>query len=244
MKNSKKFVKTAFVRTVLAVLFAAGVFSLAGCGRTGDDSKKADTAVQHEIPETEPESMGAQTDAATAKMQGGEEGSAARAYSDGEAGGAARAYSDKEKEHVADSKVWTQEMVDEADRKDRAIREEKIKASGGGISEEEAIEIARKAMETDMGEKAKELEVCIYPEVMSFGWKLRLYDITDWEEYKGKGEVAYSVEFNNAGSMENPEDFEDYITYQCMVNAVDGSICGAYSLGWDLDIDKIVWYEH
>ena len=102
-----------------------------------------------------------------------------------------RAYSDSEKERMEELKPvntqgWTQEKIDEANRRDRAILEEKVKAAGG-ISEDEAIEIARKAM-------------------------------------------------------------EDFCNYNCFVNAVDGSICSAYSLSGDLgpywDIDDFVWYEH
>ncbi len=142
------------------------------------------------------------------------------------------------------SQGWTQEKIDEAERRDRALLEEKVKAAGG-ISEDEAIEIARKAMETDIGEKAKELEVCIYPDLASNGWKLRLWDITDWDEYKDKGEIAYSVQFGNKEEVVDPKDF---CNYNCFVNAVDGSICGAYSLSGDVglywDADDLVWYEH
>ena len=142
------------------------------------------------------------------------------------------------------SQGWTQEKIDEAERRDRALLEEKVKAAGG-ISEDEAIEIARKAMETDIGEKAKELEVCIYPDLASNGWKLRLWDITDWDEYKDKGDIAYSVQFGNKEEVVDPKDF---CNYNCFVNAVDGSICGAYSLSGDVglywDADDLVWYEH
>ena len=145
---------------------------------------------------------------------------------------------------AVNSQGWTQEKIDEADRRDRAALEEKVKAAGG-ISEDEAIEIARKAMEADIGEKAEKLEVCIYPDLASNGWKLRLFDITDWDEYKDKGDIAYSVQFGNKEEVIDPEEFCDY---HCMVNAVDGSICGAYSLSGDVglywDIDDIVWYEH
>ena len=98
------------------------------------------------------------------------------------------------------------------------------------------------AMEADIGEKAKELKVYISPEAESHGWKLGLWDITDEDEYKG--DIAYSVYFYNVETMEEPEDF---FAYNCYVNAVDGSICGAYSLSGDdryLDYDDIVWYEH
>lgn len=46
-------------------MFAVGALSLSGCGRTGDDSERADTEVQHEISETEPKSMEVQTDTDT-----------------------------------------------------------------------------------------------------------------------------------------------------------------------------------
>ncbi len=145
---------------------------------------------------------------------------------------------------AVNSQGWTQEKIDEAERRDRALLEEKVKAAGG-ISEDEAVEVARKAMEADIGEKAKKLEVRIYPDLAANGWKLRLYDITDWDEYKDKGDIAYSVQFGNKEKVVDPEEFCDY---HCMVNAVDGSICGAYSLSGDVglywDIDDIVWYEH
>lgn len=144
---------------------------------------------------------------------------------------------------VFNSQGWTQEKIDEANRKDRALREEKVKAAGG-ISEDEAIEIARKTMEADIGsEKAKELEVSIEPDFASNGWKLYLGDTTDSHEYKG--EIAYFVNFGNKEEGVDPEDF---CIYTCVVNALDGSICGAYSLsgdvGADVDIDDFVWYEH
>lgn len=210
MKNFK-----GFVRPVLAALFAVGVLSLTGCGRTGDSSEQVDTAVQYEISEAEPKSTEAQTDVDTAQIQ-----------------------------ETVNSQDWTREKIDEAERRDRAVLEEKVRALGG-ISEDEAIEFARKAMEADIGEKAKELEVCIYPDLAANGWKLRLFDITDWDEYKDRGDIAYSVQFGNKEDVADPKDF---FNYNCFVNAVDGSICGAYSLSGDLgaywDIDDFIWYEH
>lgn len=139
----------------------------------------------------------------------------------------------------------TQEQMDAEDlAKDlsqRAMLEEKVKAAGG-INEEDAIEIARKAMEADIGEKSKELKIYISRKAESYGWKLELCDITDEDEYKG--DIAYSVNFDNVEEMEKPEDF---FAYSCYVNAVDGSICCAYSISGDdryLDEDDIVWYEH
>lgn len=232
MKEYKKF-----VRTILMFLFAWGVFSLTGCGQIDDDIGQMDTTVQYQILEAGPNSTEVQSDVGTAQTQDNaqEQDEGMRSIMS--------AYSDREKEAV-NSQGWTQEKIDKADRRDRAVLEEKVKAAGG-ISEDEAIEIARKAMEADIGEKAKELEVRIYPDVASNGWKLRLYDITDWDEYKDKGDIAYSVQFGNKEEVTDPKEFCDY---HCMVNAVDGSICGAYSLSGDVglywDYDDFVWYEH
>ena len=137
---------------------------------------------------------------------------------------------------AVNSQDWTQEKIDEADQRDRAIREEKIKAAGG-ISEDEAIEIARKAMETDIGETAKELEVVISSDYTKNGRKLYLFE--------DGGVVYYSVHFANKEEVIDPEDF---CNYNCKVNAVDGSIYEAYSISGDVglywDYDDFIWYEH
>ncbi len=70
----------------------------------------------------------------------------------------------------------------------------------------------------------------------SYGWKLELCDITDEDEYKG--DIAYSVSFDNVEELKKPDDF---FSYSCYVNAVDGSISCAYSISGE---DDIVWYEH
>lgn len=295
MKKCKKM-----VRTVIAILFATGIVSLTGCGRTGDDDEQTDMSVQYKISEAEPKSMEVKANMDTDQTKDD-------AQEQREAAGSIMRTSDSEKERMAElkqsyqnettrpekkiqevdsaelvtegtlcyirstgeyylpereltdeelleiidcnfrivfnSQGWTQEKIDEANRKDRALREEKVKAAGG-ISEDEAIEIARKTMEADIGsEKAKELEVSIEPDFASNGWKLYLGDITDSDEYKG--EIAYFVNFGNKEEGVDPEDF---CIYTCVVNALDGSICGAYSLsgdvGADVDIDDFVWYEH
>ncbi len=137
---------------------------------------------------------------------------------------------------AVNSQGWTQEKIDEADQRDRAIREEKIKAAGG-ISEDEAIEIARKAMETDIGETAKELEVVISSDYTKNGRKLYLFE--------DDGVVYYSVHFANKEEVIDPEDF---CHYNCKVNAVDGSIYEANSIRGDVglywDYDDFIWYEH
>lgn len=122
------------------------------------------------------------------------------------------------------------------DLAERAALEERVKAADG-ISEERAIEIAKKAMEADLGEKGKGLKLHVAEE--AYGWRAYLFDLTDWSEYKDKGEIGYSIQFDN---VEEIEEFDDLFAYHCMVNAVDGSICGAYS-SKGLDGNN-VWYEH
>ena len=131
----------------------------------------------------------------------------------------------------------TQAEWDALTRAERAELEAKVKAAGG-ISEEKAVEIAQKAMETDLGEKAKELKLGIDEK---FGWSSDLC-VADWSEIKDKdkGALAYSVGFGNM--IEDETEIEDWLNYVCVVNAVDGSILEAYmiqGLG-----DNTVYYEH
>lgn len=131
----------------------------------------------------------------------------------------------------------TQAQWDEETRAERAELEAKVKAAGG-ISEEEAVEIAGKAMETDLGEKAKGLK--LHDAEESYGWRAELYDITDWDEYKDKGELGYFIQFDN---VEEINELDDLFAYHCVVNAIDGSICGAYS-SVGLFGENDIWYEH
>lgn len=129
----------------------------------------------------------------------------------------------------------TKAQWDAETRAERAELEDKVKAAGG-ISEEKAVEIAKKAMETDLGEKAGELELCVDE---SFGWSSDLC-VADWSEIKetDKGALAYTVGFNNAKTV---TEMEDLCNYNCTVNAMDGSILEAYTIeGWD----HTVYYEH
>ncbi len=131
----------------------------------------------------------------------------------------------------------TQAQWDAQTRAERAELEAKVKAAGG-ISEEKAVEIAQKAMETDLGEKAKELKLGVDE---TFGWSSDLC-VADWSEIKekDKGALAYSVGFGNM--IEDETEIEDWLNYVCVVNAVDGSILEAYTiqgLG-----DNTVYYEH
>lgn len=121
------------------------------------------------------------------------------------------------------------------DRAERAMLEEKVKAENG-ISEKEAIEISRKAMETDLGEKGKQLELVIDE---TYGWSSDLC-VADWSEIKekDKGTIAYSIIFNNA---KDGMDLNDLLNYNCVVNAADGSILEAYTTQ---GLDNVVYYEH
>lgn len=130
----------------------------------------------------------------------------------------------------------TQAEYEAEDRAKRAELEAKVKAAGG-ISEEKAVEIAQKAMETDLGEKAKELKLYINK---TYGWSSDLC-VADWSEIKekDKGALAYSVGFNN---VKEGMEIDNSLNYWCTVNAVDGSILEAYmiqGLG-----DYTVYYEH
>lgn len=91
-------------------------------------------------------------------------------------------------------------------------------------------------METDLGEKGKELELTTDE---TYGWSSDLC-VADWSEIKekDKGAIVYSVGFNNA---KDGMDLQEVLNYNCVVNAVDGSILEAYTIqGWD----TIVRYEH
>ncbi len=94
---------------------------------------------------------------------------------------------------------------------------EKIQAAGG-ISEEEAIEIATKQMEAELGEDAEGKEILKYEDGSVAVIKI---DISEQTDYEHKGDVAYLVIFRN------PSD-NDHSTYYCMIDAVDGSILKTY----------------
>ena len=87
--------------------------------------------------------------------------------------------------------------------------QEKIQAAGG-ISEEEAIEIAKKQMETELGERAEGKEILKYRDGSAAVLKL---DISEESRYEHKGDVAYYVIFT-----------DDHSTYYCTIDAVDGSV--------------------
>ena len=89
--------------------------------------------------------------------------------------------------------------------------QEKIQAAGG-ISEEEAIEIATKQMQAALGERAEGKEILRYQDGSVAVIKI---DISENTEYEHKGDVAYMVHFRNP---------EDRSFYECTIDVVDGSI--------------------
>ena len=87
---------------------------------------------------------------------------------------------------------------------------EKVQAAGG-ISEEEAIEIARKRMEDDLGEKAEGMELT----TDIYGCGAFLNDISNQTYFEHDGDMAYIVDFSNPN---------EHYGYTYTIDAVDGSI--------------------
>lgn len=210
MKQTKR-------RYAAAVLLAVSILVLTGCG------KKAAESSDTEITEANDDVSQVQ-----AVSNDGEEQDEAQEEGD-------------EVDQNAETNIVvhkSQKDWDDINLKERAEFEERVKAAGG-ITEEEAIEIAKKAMEEDIGEKAKGLKLAVASE--QYGWKAYLWDITDWEEYNAKGgELGWFVDFSNA---EDVEYMEELFQYSCTVDAMDGSICGAYTHQGFID-GETVWYEH
>lgn len=94
---------------------------------------------------------------------------------------------------------------------------ERIQAAGG-ISEEEAIEIATKRMEDELGERAEGKEILRYEGGSA---AVIIQDISEQTDYEHKGDIAYLVIFSNS-------DENNHSTYYCMIDAVDGSILKTY----------------
>lgn len=140
-------------------------------------------------------------------------------------------------EHGSQKKVAlngnTQEQMDAEDFAELARLRGKVQAAGG-ISEEEAIEIAKKALEADLGESGKDLKLHLFD---SNGGGLDLTDVSDYDEYKDRGEIAYFVQFDDLYIS----DMRNYRSYHCVINAIDGSILGAYEIH---DWDEVEFYEH
>lgn len=211
MKNSQKV-----VNMIAAFFLSASIFSLSGCGtaeNTDMDEMSVDLEVEQETP----------------RMQ--ENAAADRADETEKTGQPQAAGQEQDVEIIR----RTKEEWDEITLKERAELEAKVKAAGG-ISEEKAVEIAQKALETDLGDKGKKLELVIDE---AYGWRSDLC-VADWSEIKEKdrGALAYCIGFNNADKV---TEVDDLLNYNCTVNAADGSIFEAYTIqGWD----TTVYYEH
>lgn len=214
MKWSKTFVNIAAV-----VILTANCFLINGCGTAESVCPQADIDAQSAISEEGyeiiilDESLAVQTVGDVTQEQGAE--------TDGI-------------DFYADRK--TQEEYDAEDLAKRAMLEEKIQAAGG-ISEEEAIEIAEEAMETDIGVRSESMQLHIES---THGWSSFLWDITgsNWKEYQDRGEIAYFIQF---------DDIEDvWYSYHCVVNALDGSILDAYglTLAETYEDCDAVYYQH
>lgn len=99
-------------------------------------------------------------------------------------------------------------------RAERAAEESQLKEkvqAVGGISEEEAIEIARKQMKAELGARADQKELLLD----WIGRGASIEDISEETSYEHKGDVAYVVGFGNP---------DDYSTYTCWIDAVDGRV--------------------
>lgn len=134
----------------------------------------------------------------------------------------------------------TQEEWDAEDRAKRAELEAKVKVAGG-ITEDEAIEAARKAMEEDLGDKAKGMQLRMWDERL--GWKTDLC-VADWSEIKeeDRGAIGYYMQFDLGD-----KDVTDWTNWHCTVNAADGSILEAYQIELAQDgihTDNTIYYEH
>lgn len=231
MRQRKKFL------TAEAVLLAVSILVLTGCGKAGEDIPHTETAeASYDIPEAQSVADdGGEQDEAWEKDTGEEQDT-----------DTAKVQSDEQNQGAGTDIIVhkTQEEWDAQDRAERAELEAKVKAAGG-ISEEEAIEIARKAMEEDIGEKAEGMRLRPWQERL--GWKTDLC-IADWGEIKeeDRGALGYYMQFDDYDDNGNTEDGTDY---HCTVNAVDGSILEAYQIevspdgsgGYSFDS---IYYEH
>lgn len=198
------------VSMIAAVFLSAGIFSLSGCGTAENadmEEKSVDLEVEQENPKT-------QADAAADKADETEKTG---------------------QEQDVEIIRRTKEEWDEITLKERAELEAKVEEAGG-ISEEEAVELAKKALETDLGDKGKDLTLVIDE---AFGWRSDLC-VADWSEIKEKdrGAIAYSVGFNNA---KEGMDEKELLNYNCVVKAADGSILEAYTIQ---GLDNTVYYGH
>lgn len=103
-----------------------------------------------------------------------------------------------------------------AESQEKEARLKKILQDAGGISGDEAVEIAKKQFETDLGDAADGLELM----TDSLGRSASLLDASDYAEVESKAGVIYEVSFGNTDS---------HAVYGYLIDAVDGSILHTYS---------------
>lgn len=106
-----------------------------------------------------------------------------------------------------------------AESQEKDARLKKTLQEAGGISEDEAVEIARKQLKVDLGESADELELM----TDHSGKGACLLDASDYAEMQLDGEskagVIYDVGFGNP---------DTHAAYGYLIDAVDGSILYTY----------------
>lgn len=102
-----------------------------------------------------------------------------------------------------------------AESQEKEARLKKILQDAGGMSEDEAVEIARKQLEADLGDAADGLELM----TDHLGSGASLLDALDYAEVElereSKAGVLYDVSFGNP---------ETHSVYSYLIDAVDGSI--------------------
>lgn len=102
-----------------------------------------------------------------------------------------------------------------AESQEKEARLKKILQDADGMSEDEAVEIARKQLETDLGDAADGLELM----TDHLGSGASLLDALDYAELElereSKAGVLYDVSFGNP---------ETHSVYSYLIDAVDGSI--------------------
>lgn len=103
---------------------------------------------------------------------------------------------------------------------EKVERLEKTVQDANGISRDEAVEIAKKQLMTDLGSKADELELM----TNSSGSGASLLDASDYSETEFAGEskagVMYDVSFGNT---------DTHVIYGYIIDAVDGRILYTYN---------------
>jgi len=107
-----------------------------------------------------------------------------------------------------------------AEAAEKVERLEKTVQDANGISRDEAVEIAKKQLMTDLGSKADELELM----TNSSGSGASLLDASDYSETEFAGEskagVMYDVSFGNT---------DTHVIYGYIIDAVDGRILYTYN---------------